>query len=118
MHTEFSCVSVHALAAVPSRNMSRLRYRMPVLQEMEHALHGCKTTHKQSRLSARTQTLIAHTCQKAVRQSWPCTCSDCKLTDGVGEALVADACGGLFSDTDNVGSVIVAISVLLVDNDG
>ena len=36
----------------------------------------------------------------------------------MGEALVADACGGLFSDTDNVGSVIVAISVLLVDNDG
>ena len=34
---------------------------------------------------------------------------DCKLTDGVDEALVADVCGGLFD---------VAISVLLVDNDG
>ena len=72
LHTEFSCVSVHELA-VPSSKMSRLRYRMPALQEVEHALHCCKTTHTESRLSGRTQTLMAHTCHKAVRQSWPCT---------------------------------------------
>jgi hypothetical protein len=60
LHTEFSCVSVHPLAA-PSSKMSRLRYRMPVLQEVEHALQCCKTTHKESRLSARTQALMDHT---------------------------------------------------------
>jgi hypothetical protein len=42
LHTEISCVSVHA---APSSKMSRLRCRMPVSQDAEHALHSCKTTH-------------------------------------------------------------------------
>jgi hypothetical protein len=42
LHWEISCVSVHS---APSSKVSRLRCRMPVLQEAEQALHSCKTTH-------------------------------------------------------------------------
>jgi hypothetical protein len=38
--------------------------------------------------------------------------------DGVGAALGADVGGGLFSDTATFGSVVGAIAMLLVDNDG
>ena len=68
LHGEFSCVSVHA---APSSKMSRLRWRMPVSQEAEQALHSCKMTHTKADL-ARSANPKAHTCHMDVRHFWPC----------------------------------------------
>jgi hypothetical protein len=56
LHWEFSCVSVHV---APSSKMSRLRCRIPVSHEVEHALHNCKTTHTKADL-ARSANPKAH----------------------------------------------------------
>ncbi len=79
LHAEISCVSVHA---APSSKTSRLRCRMPVSQDVEHALHSCTTTHTKADLSQKRESKgAAHTCHMAVRQCWPCAgsvgASDC-----------------------------------------
>jgi hypothetical protein len=70
LHAEISWVSVHA---APSSKISRLRCRIPVSQDVEHALHSCKTTHTKADVARERKSKgAAHTCHMAVRQCWPC----------------------------------------------
>jgi hypothetical protein len=69
LHGEFSWVSVQA----PSSKVSRMRCRIPVSQDVEHALHSCKTTHTKADVARECKSKgAAHTCHMAVRQCWPC----------------------------------------------